>query len=101
MFDPKDLQNLLGSMQEQVREMEEKAEKKIIQTKSGGGLIDVKFNGKGELIDINIDDELLQDKQALQLLLISALNEGYKQIEDSKKDNIMEHIKSLNLFNYK
>ncbi|STQ85731.1 YbaB/EbfC family nucleoid-associated protein [Helicobacter muridarum] len=101
MFDPKDLQNLLGSMQEQVREMEEKAEKKIIQTKSGGGLIDVKFNGKGELVDINIDDELLQDKQALQLLLISALNEGYKQIEDSKKDNIMEHIKSLNLFNYK
>ncbi|RDU73790.1 nucleoid-associated protein, YbaB/EbfC family [Helicobacter aurati] len=101
MFDPKDLQNLLGTMQEQVQEMEQKAEKKVIQTKSGGGLVDVKFNGKGELIDIYIDDEILQDKQALQLLLISAINEGYKQIENEKKDGIIEQVKNLNLFNYK
>lgn len=101
MFDPKDLQNLLGNVQEQLKEFDEKAREKVITSKSGGGLIDVKFNGIGELIDINIDDELLQDKQSLQILLISAINEGYKQIQESKQDDLLEQMKQLNPFNFK
>ncbi|RDU66531.1 nucleoid-associated protein, YbaB/EbfC family [Helicobacter didelphidarum] len=100
MFDPKDLQNILGSVQDQIKELDEKAKQKVISSKSGGGLIDVRFNGIGELIDINIDDELLQDKQALQILLISAINEGYKQIEETKKDDLLEQMKSLNPFKF-
>lgn len=100
MFEPKDLQNILGSVQEQIKEMEQKARDKIITSKSGGGLIDVQFNGAGELIDINIDDELLQDKQALQILLISAINEGYKQIEESKKNDLFDQMKNLNPFKF-
>ncbi|MWV61725.1 YbaB/EbfC family nucleoid-associated protein [Helicobacter saguini] len=100
MFDPKDLQNLLGSVQDQLKEYDEKAKQKIITSKSGGGLIDVKFNGVGELVDINIDDELLSDKAALQILLISAINEGYKQIEEEKKDDLFEQVKNLNPFKF-
>ncbi len=100
MFEPKDLQNILGSVQEQIKEMEQKARDKVITSKSGGGLIDVQFNGAGELIDINIDDELLQDKQALQILLISAINEGYKQIEESKKNDLFDQMKNLNPFKF-
>lgn len=100
MFEPKDLQNILGSVQEQIKEMEQKARDKVITSKSGGGLIDVQFNGVGELIDINIDDELLQDKQALQILLISAINEGYKQIEESKKNDLFDQMKNLNPFKF-
>ncbi len=100
MFDPKDLQNMLGSMQEQLQELERKAKEKIISSKSGGGLIDVEFNGAGELIDVKIDDELLQDKQALQILLISAINEGYKQIEESKKNDLLERMQTLSPFKF-
>ena len=100
MFDPKDLQNMLGSMQEQLQELEKKAKEKIISSKSGGGLIDVEFNGVGELIDVKIDDELLQDKQSLQILLISAINEGYKQIEESKKNDLLERMQTLNPFKF-
>ena len=100
MFDSKDLQNMLGSMQEQLQELERKAKEKIISSKSGGGLIDVEFNGAGELIDVKIDDELLQDKQALQILLISAINEGYKQIEESKKNDLLERMQTLNPFKF-
>lgn len=39
MFDPKDLQNMLGSVQEQLKEMDAKAKEKIIESKSGGGQI--------------------------------------------------------------
>lgn len=100
MFDPKDLQNMLGNVQEQLKEMEAKAKERIIETKSGGGLINVQFNGAGELIDIAIDDELLQDKQALQILLISAINEGYKQIDEVRQDDVFEQIKNINPFKF-
>ncbi len=100
MFDPKDLQNMLGSVQEQLKEMDAKAKEKIIESKSGGGLINVQFNGAGELIDIEIADELLQDKQALQILLISAINEGYKQTQELRQDDVFEQIKNLNPFKF-
>ena len=100
MFDPKDLQNILGTVQEQIKELDERAKNKIIEAKSGGGLIDVKFNGAGELVDIEIADELMNDKQALQILLISAINEGYKQIDEGKHEDIMEQLKTLNPFKF-
>ena len=100
MFDPKDLQNMLGSVQEQLKEMDAKAKEKIIESKSGGGLINVQFNRAGELIDIEIDDELLQDKQSLQILLISAINEGYKQMQESRQDDVFEQIKNMNPFKF-
>ena len=99
MIDPKLLQGLLGTVQEQMQELDREAERKVVEAKSGGGLVDVKFNGKGELVDINIDDELLEDKQALQLLLISALNDGYKQIEETKRDAIMGRVKNFDIGN--
>ncbi len=100
MFDPKDLQGILGSVQEQLKEMDEKAKQKVIESKSGGGLINVQFNGAGELIDIDINEELLKDKQALQILLISAINEGYKQIEESRQDNVFEQLRNINPFKF-
>lgn len=100
MFDPKDLQNILGNVREQLKEMDAKAKDKIVESKSGGGLINVQFNGAGELIDIEIDDELLQDKQSLQILLISAINEGYKQMQEARQDDVFEQIKNMNPFKF-
>ena len=36
-------------------------------------------------VDITIDDSLLSDKESLQILLISALNDVSKMVEDNKK----------------
>lgn len=89
MFDSKSLQNILGTVQEQLKDIEEQSKKIIIDTNSGGDLVKVKFNGAGELIDIKIDDEIMKDKQTLQVLLISALNDGYRRVEELKKQNIL------------
>ena len=58
---------------------------KEFSTKSGGGLIKVTANGTGEIIDITIDDSLLEDKDSLQILLISATNDVLKMVEEDKK----------------
>ncbi len=71
--------------QEEAQKLEEERAGKEFTAKSGGGLIKVVGNGKGEIIDIEIDDSLLEDKDALQILLISAVNDLLKMIEEDKK----------------
>ncbi|AJD01018.1 YbaB/EbfC family nucleoid-associated protein [Campylobacter lari] len=76
---------LLTKAQEKANELEQEALKKEFSAKSGGGLVKVSANGKGEIIDINIDDSLLEDKESMQILLIAAMNDVMKMVEQNKK----------------
>lgn len=76
---------LLTKAQEKANELEQEALKKEFSAKSGGGLVKVSANGKGEIIDISIDDSLLEDKESMQILLIAAMNDVMKMVEQNKK----------------
>lgn len=101
MFDKLDFGNLgsmLSEVQKKAQEMQEVGESKIYEAKSGGGMIHVKANGKGEVIDIDIDDSLMEDKDSLQILLISAVNEVFKEIEKGKKEAAMGMLGDMSAF---
>lgn len=76
---------MLEEVQKRAQELESQTASREFSVKSGGGLITVKANGKGEILDITIDDSLLEDKESLQILLISAVNDVMKMVEDGKK----------------
>lgn len=88
MFDGIDFSKM-GQMfeeaQKQAQKMQEEAANREYTAKSGGGLVSVSINGQGEVNDISIDNSLLEDKESLQILLISAMNDAIKMVEDSKK----------------
>ena len=101
MFEGLDLGNMgkmMEQMQEKAKELQEQAKKVEFTAKAGGGLIEVTANGAGEVIDLNIDDSLLDDKESLQILLISAMNDVNKMIEDNKKSQAMGMMGGLNPF---
>lgn len=78
---------MLEEAQKKAQEIEQESQKREFSVKSGGGLISVRANGKGEVLDISIDDSfLLEDKESLQILLISAVNDVLKMIEDDRKN---------------
>ena len=64
---------MLEDVQKKAQEIEQESQRREFGAKSGGGLVSVKANGKGEVLDISIDDSLLEDKESLQILLISAV----------------------------
>lgn len=84
-FDMSKMGEMLQEAQKQAKQMEEESSNKTFVAKSGGGMIEVSMNGKGEVIDVNIDDSLLEDKESLQILLISAINDVYNMVETDKK----------------
>lgn len=80
---------MLEGMQENATKLQEELESKTFSVKSGGGMVEVGMNGKGEVIDINIDESLMSDKDTLQILLIGAMNDAYKMVEQNKQNSAM------------
>ena len=78
--------------------MQEQAKNVQMTAKAGGGLIELTANGAGEVIDLSIDDSLLEDKESLQILLISAMNDINKMVEDNKKSQAMGMMGGMNPF---
>lgn len=101
MFEGFDLGNMgkiMEQMQEKAKEIQEQAKNIQFTAKAGGGLIELTANGAGEVIDLTIDDSLLEDKESLQILLISAMNDVNKMIEDNKKSQAMGMMGGMNPF---
>ncbi|NPA11395.1 MAG: YbaB/EbfC family nucleoid-associated protein [Epsilonproteobacteria bacterium] len=88
MFGNIDLNEMMQKLQEQMQEQDNKT----YTAKSGGGLVEVSVNGKFEVVDIKIDDSLLEDKESLQILLMSAINDAIKMAVEDKK------VQALNMF---
>jgi len=101
MFEGLDLgkmNEMMQQMQEKAKELEEKAKSVELTAKAGGGMVEVRANGAGEIIDLNIDDSLLGDKDSLQILLISVINDVNKMVEDNKKSQAMGMLGGMNPF---
>lgn len=93
-----DMGKMLEQMQDKAKEIQENSKNTQFTTKAGGGLIEITANGLGEIIDLEIDDSLLEDKESLQILLISAMNDITKMAEDNKKSQAMNMMGGMNPF---
>ncbi len=100
-FDFSKMGAMLEEAQKQAQKMQEDANSKEFTAKSGGGLVSISMNGNNEVIDITIDDSLMSDKESLQILLISAMNDVTKMVEDNKKLATTQMLSSIGGFGSK
>jgi nucleoid-associated protein EbfC len=93
-----DMGKMLEQLQSKAVELQEQSKKIEFTAKAGGGLLKVTANGLGEVIDIDIDNSLMGDKESLQILLIAAINDVHKMTEDNKKSQAMGMMGGMNPF---
>jgi len=103
MFEGIDLSKInLNEIMSQAQAMADKAktenEGKVFTSKSGGGMVEISINGNNEVIDLQLDDSLLEDKDSLQILLISAINDCLHQADNNRKMMAMNMMGGLNPF---
>lgn len=91
-FDMSKMGEMVQELQSKAKEMEEQAKNITMTAKAGGGMVEVTANGANEIIDITIDDSILEDKSSLQILLISAINDVLKMVEENKKSQAMNNL---------
>lgn len=87
----------LNAIMQQAREMHEKMNKvqeelasKTITGSAGGGMVSVRVTGKGEVIDIVIEEEMINpsEKEMLQDLIAAAVNDGLRKARDLAKSEM-------------
>ena len=101
MFEGMDLNKMMSQVQEMASKAKEDGANQVFTSKMGGGMVELSINGNSEVIDLQIDDSLLEDKDSLQILLISAMNDVIKQADDSKKAMAMNMLGGMNPFQSK
>jgi len=101
MFDINNMSKMLEGMQENAAALQKELESKTFSVKTGGEMIELSLNGKGEVIDLNIDDSLLSDKSSLEILLIGAINDANKMVLDNQKSSAMNMLGGINPFGAK
>ena len=93
-----DMSKMLEGMQENAAKLQAELASKTFSVKTGGGMIELSVNGTGEVIDLNIDDELLSDKESLQILLIGAMNDVNKMVQQNQQSSAMGMLGGMNPF---
>ena len=99
---PGNMNNILKQaqkMQEDMQKMQQELEEKTFEASVGGGAVVVKVNGKKEVIDINIKPEVVDpdDIEMLQDLVLSAVNEALRNVDDMQANQMNKVTGGMNI----
>lgn len=74
----------MQAMQRRMEELQAEIDEKEVTTTSGGGAVSVTVNGTKQIVRMEIKEEVVdpEDIEMLQDLIITAVNEGLRQIEE-------------------
>ena len=81
------------AMQEKMQRQKEELEASVFTATSGGGMVELKMNGKRELVALKIKPEVVdpEDTEMLEDLIKAAVNDANSQI-DAKMQEMMPGI---------
>ncbi len=96
-----DMSKMFEGIQENASKIQAQLESKIFCVKSGGGMVEISMNGKGEIIDLKIDNSLLCDKAFLEILLIGAVNDANKMLMQNQQNSVLDMFGGMNPFGSK
>ena len=98
----KNLQQLQQIMK-QVQQMQEQLQKQlddlVIESSAGGGMVTVKMNGQKQLVAVHIDREVFasQDIEMLQDLVMAAVNEATRKVDEQLASRVGNLATGLNI----
>ena len=81
-------------MMKQAQQMQEKLQKQmestVVDATAGGGMVSIKMNGQKQLLSIQIDQEVFAggDKDMLQDLIVAAVNEGIRKVDETMQSQL-------------
>ena len=86
-------------MQEDMAALQEELDAREYDIKAGGGVVAVKINGKKEILAIDMKPEIVDpdDIETLSDILVAAMNEAIKRVEDTNNEELNKITGPMNL----
>ena len=89
----------LQAMQREMEKMQADLEEKEVEASAGGGMVTAKVSGKKQLLELKIDKDAVDpdDVETLQDMVIAAVNEGLRQIDEMQENEYGKLTGGLNI----
>ena len=86
-------------MQEDMAAKQEELEAREYDISAGGGAVNLKINGKKQILALDIAPEIVDpdDIETLSDILIAAVNEAIKRVEDTSNDEMSKITGALGM----
>ena len=86
-------------MQEDMAALQEELDAREYDISAGGGVVGVKINGKKEILSIDIQPEIVDpdDIETLSDILVAAVNEAIKRVEDTNNAEMSKITGSIGM----
>ncbi|WP_164215633.1 YbaB/EbfC family nucleoid-associated protein [Virgibacillus sp. YIM 98842] len=96
------MNNMMKQMQKMQKKMmkaQDELYEMTFEASAGGGMVTVTANGKKEITDVQIKEEVVDpdDVEMLQDLVLAATNDVIKQVDDKTNETMGQFTKGLNM----
>lgn len=74
-------------MQEDMAALQEELDAREYEVKAGGGMVEVKINGKREILSVSIKPEIVDpdDIETMEDIIVAAVNEAIKRVDSTNE----------------
>ena len=96
-FDMNAMLKQAQQMQEQMARAQEEAQREVVEATAGGGMVAVKANGGGELVEIRIDPRAIDpdDPEMLADMVLAAANEALRTAQAAVEAKLRAQMPDL------
>ena len=86
-------------MQEDMAALQEELDAREYDVKAGGGMVEVKINGKREVLSVSIKPEIVDpdDVETLEDIIVAAVNEAIKTVDNTNESEMSKITGSFGL----
>ena len=94
-----DMVKRMQKIQEDMAAAQSEIEQSTFEASSGGGAVKVEMSGKKELLTVKIDKEVVDpdDVEMLEDLIVAAVNEVIKNVDDKMESTMSSITGGLNI----
>lgn len=99
---PRNMNSMMKQFEKMQKEMEKTQsdlEARTIETTAGGGAVKAVMNGKKELLELHIDEDIVdpEDIEMLQDLIIACVNSAIREIDQITNKEMSKFTGGLNI----
>jgi DNA-binding YbaB/EbfC family protein len=99
MKNPLQMQQILKQVQQFQEQLQKQLDELVVEATAGGGMVSVKMNGQKQLHEVRIDPEVFasQDLEMLQDLILVAVNEAARKVDEQMSSQMGSLAGGLNI----
>ena len=93
------MQQILKQVQQFQEQLQRQMASLVVEVTAGGGMVTVKMNGEKQLVAVTIEREVFAstDQEMLQDLILAAVNEAVRKVDEQTASQVGNLAGGLNL----